>query len=117
MDFDVQPVGESREIVEQDVLSTAPVEADSSVVSFRNYSFDKRSKSVVRRKSRKTNETIIWSSASNKPDVQMMDSASAMGAFAVMTISNAEETHKEMESLHAQLVDSWNNLQREEDRI
>jgi hypothetical protein len=64
-DLGVKPLAESHAIMEQGnigdsgALSTARVEADATVIYFGDYSFDKQSRAVVRRKSKKTNEMVI----------------------------------------------------------
>jgi hypothetical protein len=40
-----------------------------------------------------------------------------MGAFTVMNMGAAEDACKEIESLHAQLIDSQNSLRRVEDQV
>lgn len=68
------------------VLITSAVGEDNTIVSFGDYSFHKRSKIVMRKKTKKSEEAVIWTPQGENPEQRAIPSAFALGAFAAMNL-------------------------------
>ena len=62
----IQPLVEVRMDTEMEnmvgpsLLITSAVEVDNTIVSFGDYSFHRKSKAVMRKKTKKSEEALIW---------------------------------------------------------
>jgi len=50
------------------ILITSTVGVDNTIVSFGDYSFDRKYKSVVRKRAKKSGEAVIWKPQGENPE-------------------------------------------------
>lgn len=70
--------------VHLDVLDIVGVTADSFVVSFGDYSFNKANKTVIRKKTKKNESLVMWTSKISTLKDKNVEVASVIGAFAAL---------------------------------
>jgi len=81
------------------VMDTFGVVSDNSVVSFGDYSFNRSNKIVVRKKTKKNESLVMWTSKLVTPEDKAFEAASVIGAFTALNYEQAEEVCKEIHSL------------------
>lgn len=99
-------------VSKSDLLITSEVEEDNTIVSVGNYSFHTKSKVVMRRRTKRTEGVILWTSQGDGPKERSIQSASALGPFAVMNLGATDDTRKEIESLRTQVAVLTQDLHR-----
>jgi len=106
---------EIKNMVGASLLVTSAVGVDNTIVSFGDYSFDRKSKSVVRRKTKKSGEAVVWTPQGENPKQRVMQSASALGEFTAMNLGAVYDVRREMESLRTQVANIQIDLQKAKD--
>lgn len=86
-------------------IDTSGVVSDNSDVSFRDYSFNRFNKIVVRKKTKKNESLVMWTSKVVTPEDKAVEAASVIGAFVALNYEQEEEVRKEIHSLRGQVVD------------
>ena len=92
------------------MLITSVVEADNTIVSVGDYSFHTKSKAVMRKRTKKSEEAVIWTPQGENPEQSAMQSASALGVFAAMNLGAVDDARREIESLRAQVLELQTSL-------
>lgn len=95
---------EMGSVNKSDLLITSEVEEDNTIVSVGDYSFHTKSKAVMRRRTKRAEGVVVWTQQRERPEERSIQSTSALGAFAVMNLSMADDTRKEIESLRTQVA-------------
>ena len=94
------------------MLITTEVEEDNTIVSIGEFAFHSKHKKVVRRRTKKAEGLVLWAPQGEKPEERVMESASALGTFAVMNLGAADESRREIETLRAQVSILTADLQK-----
>lgn len=81
------------------VLITPVVEVYNTIVSFGGYSFHKKSKAVMQKKSKKSKEAVIWTPQGENLEQRAIQSTSTLGAFVAMNLGTIDDVHRQIESL------------------
>ena len=103
---------ENENMVRPSLLITSAIEVDNTIVSFGDYSFDRKSKAVVRRKTKKSGETVVWTSQGENPEQRAIHSASTLGAFVAMNLGAVDDVCREIEYLRTQVSELQISLQK-----
>lgn len=113
-----QPTASERErsemgsVSRSNLLITSEVEEDNTIVLVGDYSFHTKSKVVMRRRTKKVEGVILWTPQGDKPEERVMQSTSALGAFAAMNLGATDDSWKEIESLRTQVTALTQDLQK-----
>ena len=94
------------------MLITTEIEEDNTIISIGEFSFHSKPKKVMRRRTKKAEGVVLRAPQGEIPEERVMESASALGMFAVMNLGAADESQKEIEALRAQVSVLTQDLHR-----
>jgi len=94
------------------MLITTEVEEGNTIVSIGEFAFHSKHQKVIRRRTKKAEGVVLWAPQGERPEERVMESASALGTFAIMNLGAADESRKEIEALRAQVSILAQDLER-----
>jgi len=93
-------------------LITTEVEEGNTIISSGSYSFHSKTKAIMRKRAKRTEANILWTPQGGNPTERAVDSAAALGMFAVMNLGAVDESRKETELLRAQVEELSRDLRK-----
>ena len=85
--------------VDHVVMDTSGVVSGNSIVSFKDYSFNRSNKTIVRKNTKENESLVMWTSKVVTPEDKAVETASVIGAFTALNYEQAKEVCKEIHSL------------------